>query len=85
MTAQEAILKLKYQEKMRGKGIDYEVNNLTISIAITALEKQIPKKIVKYNKCPVCNRSQSATWYCAGSSYCEFCGQALDWSDDNDL
>ena len=53
----------------------------SIEIAIKALEKQIPKKIAKYNVCPVCNKNQSETWYCAGSSYCECCGQKLDWSN----
>ena len=49
--------------------------------AINALEKQIPKKIAKYDVCPVCNNNQSTTWYYVGSSYCEICGQKLDWSE----
>ena len=56
-------------------------------IAISALEKQIPKKVVKHgfdpNKpistvhytCPNCNLHVSRTKHCA------YCGQALDWSD----
>lgn len=50
-----------------------------LKIAINALGKQIPKKIANYDVCPVCNNNQSTTWYYVGSSYCEFCGQKLDW------
>ena len=52
-----------------------------LEIAINALEKQIPKKIAKYDVCPVCNNNQSTTWYYVGSSYCEICGQKLDWDE----
>lgn len=62
----------------------YRNRKMYAELAINALEKQIPKKIIKYDVCPVCNNSQRETWYCAGSSYCEFCGQKLDWSNNND-
>ena len=62
-------------------GKDMERCNEACRVACVALEKQIPKKIKKHDKCPVCNSNQSTTWYYVGSSYCEFCGQALDWSD----
>lgn len=39
MTENEAIEELKYQEDMRGKGIDYRVNNLVVYTAISALEE----------------------------------------------
>ena len=55
--------------------------NIAIEMAINALEKQIPKKIAKYDVCPVCNNNQSTTWYYVGSSYCEICGQKLDWDE----
>ena len=51
--------------------------------AIVALEKQIPKKVTK-SVCPSCNRiflfrhSEKRK-----GDYCDNCGQALDWSDDN--
>lgn len=53
--------------------------------AIEALEKQIPKKLnnivllgstIKTGKCPKCNDSVNNT-----QSYCDKCGQALDWGD----
>ena len=51
--------------------------------AIVALEKQIPKKVTK-SACPSCNR---IFLFRHGEKrkgdYCDNCGQALDWSDDN--
>ena len=50
-----------------------------------ALEKQMPKKpnyirmireSIKVGACPICNAGCSYVM-----SYCENCGQALDWSD----
>lgn len=58
-----------------------------VQCAISALEKQIPKKpIGKHTnyRCPVCNRRVRSG---KGSSsfgvdyFCQRCGQALDWSD----
>lgn len=51
--------------------------------AIVALEKQIPKKVTK-SACPSCNRiflfrhSEKRK-----GDYCDNCGQALDWSENN--
>jgi hypothetical protein len=47
--------------------------------AISALEKQIPKKRAdgwygKNTECPICH-------IVASNKYCPNCGQALDWSD----
>ena len=39
MTNEEAINELRHQEKLRSKGINYQVDNLVISTAICALEK----------------------------------------------
>ena len=64
--------------------------------AISALEKQIPKKPILYNTYSFCFRLPSRDWKgkyaqykCPncneGTSkeykYCNECGQALDWSD----
>ena len=52
--------------------------------AIVALEKQIPKKVTK-SACPSCNR---IFLFRHGEKrkgdYCDNCGQALDWSENND-
>ena len=56
------------------------------SVAINVLEKQIPKKPKDRYKtkyvwdsayCPVCNCGITARW-----GYCQCCGQAIDWSDE---
>ena len=51
--------------------------------AIVALEKQIPKKVTK-SACPSCNR---IFLFRHGEKrkgdYCDNCGQALDWSENN--
>jgi hypothetical protein len=48
--------------------------------AIVALEKQIPRKPVEVRNeivCPTCKTLVGS------SPYCRYCGQALDWSDNN--
>ena len=61
-------------DKRRKKAID---------TAISALEKQIPKKPVvpldsirEQHECPVCPHRVYKT-----QQYCDKCGQKLDWSD----
>lgn len=63
-------------------GIDdvYVLDKKTI---LSALEKQIPKKVEEWlpffkAKCPSCNGHIEAH---ASNLYCCRCGQALDWSD----
>lgn len=51
-------------------------------LAIFALEKQTPKKPIYESKMPRCPSCRS--WIQNNESiqkYCNFCGQALDWSD----
>lgn len=58
---------------------NYQANN----IAISALEKQIPKKVVvegitkDVTCCPNCTEV-------VDSAFCPECGQALDWEDEGD-
>ena len=40
MDVQKVIDELKYQNKMRSKGINYQVNNLVIAEAVDALERK---------------------------------------------
>ena len=58
-------------------------------VLLDALEKQIPKQPildtifpsgVKWWLCPVCRHNNIET----NDKFCHECGQALDWSDDND-
>ena len=56
-----------------------------------ALEKQIPKKPIKINEYLTDRGQWEIDWECAtcgnpyiDDSYCSCCGQALDWSKDDD-
>ena len=74
MSNEEAIIDIRenIQPIIGGKSLD---------IAISAIEKQIPKKPRKTRTeivCPTC-----ATLI-GSSPYCRYCGQAIDWSDTND-
>ena len=85
MTNEEAIKMLKqWNEDL----LPYEDEKAGIechNIAISALEKQIPKKVVEknfvedvsLNYCPYCN-CRFIGW---GMKHCGECGQALDWSE----
>ena len=93
MTAQEAYTELisirknledGYLTHLSYGGKADEQEEYTIeaySVALNALEKQIPKKVTK-SACPSCNRiflfrhSEKRK-----GDYCDNCGQALDWSD----
>lgn len=93
MTENEAVNKLKqhfeYLKHAWKPHPDYETME-AIGMAIQALEKQIPKKVVKDGKlsykCPCCGESAKTE---TGDSfidyrldYCDGCGQKLDWSDE---
>ena len=65
---------------------DSENMKIAKRIAISALEKQIPKKPLKSEreirycevwKCPKCGFE----WSGRVVHYCYICGQAIDWSD----
>ena len=80
MTNEEAIIDIRenIQPIIGGKSLD---------IAISAIEKQIPKKVKIVEEyfvvCPVCNFYIEGIDFISGKShkYCDRCGQALDWSD----
>lgn len=62
----------------------------SLQMAEQALEKQIPKKVVKKDKwvciCPCCGGSAYTDcadgFYNYSLDYCNGCGQKLDWSDE---
>ena len=89
MTESEAIEKLKSMrlfmqiedEKNECKFAedDYKANDM----AIQALEKQIPKKVLstqdkEFALCPCCNGKGLSD----KQKYCDNCGCKLDWSDE---
>ena len=60
---------------------DIEKTEAALKLAISALEKQIPKKLKDdgWLYCPICGRDVLLDRF----DYCPDCGQALDWSEDN--
>lgn len=66
--------------------VSYSEYIVALDLAISALEKQISKKPLPEEKfygngkCPCCN----AVFLDKNTNYCGNCGQALDWSDNND-
>ena len=83
MTAKEAIktIQVAIAEDKWEYPLDYSI---AFKTAIEALEKQIPKKVTK-SVCPSCKR---IFLFRHGEKrkgdYCDNCGQALDWSENND-
>ena len=82
MTAEEAIktIQVAIAEVEWNYPLDYSI---AFKTAIKSLDKQIPKKVTK-SACPSCNRiflfrhSEKRK-----GDYCDNCGQALDWSENN--
>ena len=87
MTYEEAIIDIR-------ENIQPIVGGKSLDIAISAIEKQIPKKPKKkeenqysaFYDCPCCGGylvSKIDGELCGGQEYkyCCRCGQALDWSD----
>ena len=82
---QQAIEHYKY-------GISHDIFSEPVTsyakIAVDALEKQNPQKIINKDyfygyvlKCPVCGQNIHEGAYGSKANYCYECGQALDWSD----
>lgn len=80
MTNEEAIntIKTAIAEVEWYYPMDYAI---AFEIAISALEKQIPKKLDLDDGvyCPCCLHEFKANY--DTTSYCPNCGQAIDWSD----
>lgn len=68
----------------------YRNRKMYAELAINALEKQIPKKVVKDGKwsykCPCCGECAETdcgdAFYDYQLDYCNGCGQKLDWSEE---
>ena len=79
LTPREAIIKLNRIRTNTGE------RPPEIDMAIKALRKQIPQKLIvttSTKRCPSCNK-QLTNKGCIHSkyNYCKWCGQALDWSE----
>lgn len=87
MTEKSAIGRLKYI----GYANDYKncSESLALDMAIKALEKQVPKKVIYHDncgnetpyqpRCPRCYEAINDTYYYCGESWCPYCGQHVDW------
>lgn len=52
---------------------------------VEALEKQMPKKPINWlGKMIICPRCNRADYMKPLESYCKFCGQAIDWNQEDD-
>ena len=78
MTESEAIELIEKDLKLHSKDLSSKYKN-GLRMAIQALEKQIPKKVIKWangtEHCPACDCDNS----CVGYGVCIDCGQKLDW------
>lgn len=88
MTASEAIeflrIHFEYLKERWKPHPDYNVLE-AIRFAISAIEKQIPKKPdftedKEFALCPCCNGNGLAD----KQEYCDNCGQKLDWSEESE-
>ena len=84
MTYEEAIIDIR-------ENIQPTVGGKSLDIAISAIEKQIPKKPildtifpsgVKWWRCPVCNKIIVGCIANRPQKYCDDCGQALDFNSN---
>ena len=96
MTFERALKELKRQVKYWKNGIPFAYKMQPLEVAVSALEKQIPMKpdywgdgfdddgniIYDQAKCPVCGHDFEYGINEWGSKFCQDCGQALDWSDN---
>lgn len=81
MTARELIKHIRRQ----GIGDSFYVKIPQSDLIIKAIEKQIPMKpeYEDYDAiCPVCGHEFEYGINEWGSAFCQDCGQALDWSDE---
>jgi predicted RNA-binding Zn-ribbon protein involved in translation (DUF1610 family) len=89
MTTKEALQELQNGENaiFAGSNVDIRVSIDALNTAITALQKQMPKKPLivdedyNYFECPYCNHAIFSTSDLTDHKNCLNCGQALDWGD----
>lgn len=99
MDNREAIRRLKDHFRIHDDGRPTPKLDKAVSMAIKALEKQIPQKVVwetdrtwgiasKTPICPACDHGLTKVLFISDAAdgfkrvtYCETCGQAIDWSE----
>ena len=84
MTYEEAIYFLNDIKEPDMFPVTKEEYKEALEMAVKALEKQIPKKLIHIirnekvvgYRCPACTANAVGSGF-----YCWYCGQALDWSE----
>lgn len=81
MTTKEAINVMTQAMEEAGQAFlgKVQFNVPQYHAVIKALEKQIPKKPIKYKYEIVCPSCKALV---GSAPYCRYCGQALDWGDE---
>ena len=86
MTENEAIKLIENDLKLHSKDLSSKYKN-GLRMAINALEKQIPKKLINTCQyvsgcCPNCKKYISDWLEYDKFMCCPYCGQKLDWSEE---
>ena len=89
-----ALAEVEYYGGFNGQEAKIKAVEEACLLACKALEKQIPKKPTRtngglsiakkdfYTKCQLCNHNIPGVVRDARMRFCPFCGQKIDWSDD---
>lgn len=81
-------------DKAVKSGVEQAMKECELTIGMTvkeAVEKQIPKKVMLskeyplYKLCFNCHKNLFSFANGWQYNYCPYCGQALDWGNENDL
>ena len=89
-TTASALAEIEYYNGFSGKEACIEAIEDACRLATEALEKQVPKKPIKYDidysgnplfRCPVCGDSWNSNEFGDGMEHCWTCGQAILWED----
>ena len=93
-TTLTALAEVEYYGGFNGQEAKIKAVEEACLLACKALEKQIPKKLTRtngglsiakkdfYTKCQLCNHNIPRVVRDARMRFCPFCGQKIDWSDD---
>ena len=79
---EDALREMLYQVYRNTDDFEMRISKDCYKLIREALDKQIPKKLKGdgWLYCPICGRDVLMDRF----DYCCHCGQALDWSDNND-
>ena len=88
MTENEAIKLIENDLKLHSKDLSSKYKN-GLRMAINALEKQMTKKLINTCQyvsgcCPNCKKYISDWLEYNKFMCCPYCGQRIDWSDEDD-